>query len=148
MAAKSKSASRKPTAPAKKSSAKKSKAVAAVKKIVRKAVKKATKKATAKKAVKAALKKSARSKLVKHSKELQMQVVEFVRTNPSHEILHAAVEKFDIGYDHLKDWLKKEGGQVAEALEHLIASQKKTVLKKGEEKLGELVNRFKKARKK
>jgi len=84
-------------------------------------------------------KKSKRIQPVIHSESLQREAVEWVRTNPSREVVHAAIEKFGISYDHLKDWLKKEGVQVVEAVEGLIAAKKKTAMKKGEEKLSELV---------
>jgi len=120
MSAKSKSAaSRKTAASSKKSPGKKSKSAAPIPKPIRKKLK----------AAKAAF----------HPESLEREAVEWVRTNPSREVLHAAIEKFGISYDHLKGWLKKEGVQVVEAVESLIASKKKTALEKGEEKLRELL---------
>lgn len=66
-------------------------------------------------------------------KDLKKEVLDWIRANPGSEVAHAAMEKFDVTYDHLKGWVVKESEQVRDAVENLIkrAPNKKELQEKG-----------------
>ena len=88
-----------------------------------------------KRASKKPIKKAAKKKPKPPAKDLRKEVVDWVKANPGRDVLRVALDEFGVSYEHLTEWLKKEGIQVKEAVETLIKSRKDKAAKKGGEKL-------------